>query len=740
MNYKFDVTIIGGGLGGLTAGATLAKLGKRVLLLEQHYVPGGCATTFKRKDFVMEVGLHEMDGFFENDFKSKIFDFLGVTDNVDFVEIPELYRFKCNDIDFVQPHGITEAIKSLVCDYPAEETGIRLLFKIMSGVISESAKYPPQKWKQLLIMPIMPLLFPNLVKTSKISIGHWLDKNIKNENLKLTLLASLLYYHDDPYSTSLTYFSLAQGSYLAGGGLFIKGGSQILSNYLRTVIENNNGQVLLGKKVDRILIEDERAVGVAFKDNYNKTLPEIKVYSTAVIANAAIPLVKNLLPEIESKKLAVKIDNLKPACGLLSVYLGFNREPKELGVKHYSTFICGDNIANIGDILPSNQGDWHNKGLVFVDYSQVDSKLAPKGKSVGVIGAIDYLSDWDKLEDDAYKNQKDAVAKILIARLEKVFPGISAHIEYYEVGTSRTVRSYTLNPAGAPYGYAQTPQQAGGGRLPHASPVKQLYFAGAWTFPGGGFTGAILSGYLCATNVNQSIVNNSNEQSLLPDNRAVKLISTEQIALNTVELTVEKPADFSYVAGQYAVLVNVDPKYTELDMPFRSLSIVSHPDEDVLRFAMRLSESSYKKSIKSMVPGDKYMVYGPLGNFSVSTEARGIVFLVSGIGITPILPLLKELHKQNYAKPVYLFYSNKTASTTAYHQLLETIPLPSFKYISICTQDQTRINENMLKEALIKFDIFDYYIVGGGNFISAMKHTLLANGVPKEQIKIDDFG
>ena len=59
---NFDVIIIGGGLGGLTAGAKLAKEGKKVCLIEQHSIPGGCATTFKRKDFIMEVGLHEMDG------------------------------------------------------------------------------------------------------------------------------------------------------------------------------------------------------------------------------------------------------------------------------------------------------------------------------------------------------------------------------------------------------------------------------------------------------------------------------------------------------------------------------------------------------------------------------------------------------------------------------------------------------------------------------------------------------
>ncbi len=62
---QYDIIIIGGGLGGLTAGAKLARSGKKVFLVEQHYLPGGCATVFKRKDYTMEVGLHEMDGLHE---------------------------------------------------------------------------------------------------------------------------------------------------------------------------------------------------------------------------------------------------------------------------------------------------------------------------------------------------------------------------------------------------------------------------------------------------------------------------------------------------------------------------------------------------------------------------------------------------------------------------------------------------------------------------------------------------
>ena len=51
MNY--DIIIIGAGLGGLIAGAKLAKSDKKVLVLEQHFKPGGCATIFKRKDFIV---------------------------------------------------------------------------------------------------------------------------------------------------------------------------------------------------------------------------------------------------------------------------------------------------------------------------------------------------------------------------------------------------------------------------------------------------------------------------------------------------------------------------------------------------------------------------------------------------------------------------------------------------------------------------------------------------------------
>ena len=210
--------------------------------------------------------------------------------------------------------------------------------------------------------------------------------------------------------------------------------------------------------------------------------------------------------------------------------------------------------------------------------------------------AADYLSDWKDLDKETYAIKKEEVAQTLFNRLEKEIPGIKEQIEYYEVGTAKTVQRFTLNPEGTAYGFAQTPKQSGMGRVPFKSPIKNLYFTGAWTFPGGGFTGAIISGFLCGNTVNKTISKRKiNIPDKIIDNRIVKLISKKEIAKDTIEISIEKPKGFSYQAGQYGVLEILNPKEQKLDTPFRSLSMVSHPDENTLRFAMRLSESNFKK-------------------------------------------------------------------------------------------------------------------------------------------------
>jgi phytoene dehydrogenase-like protein len=500
MNY--DSIIIGAGLGGLIAAAKLTKAGQKVLVLEQHYLVGGCATTFQRKKFTMEVGLHELDGFGENSFKKKIFDELGVFDEVEFVRLPEFYRTLWKNTDFVFPENHEEAKARLKDEFPEETAAIEKYFRFVFGLGKEIDNLPRTKMQKRIKEPLFPLFYPKLVRSTLNTAGGFMDKLFHDKRLKMILLSNASYYHDDPHDLSLFYFAAGQNSYYSNGGYFIKGGSQKLSDYLMNYIRRQGGEVLLRKEVTSIITENGNAVGVSYRDEKKKGAAEKQVYANQIIANAAVPQVaQKLLQGEEALRLQEKTANMKPGPSILTVYLGFKKPPKEIGNKVYSTFVIDESVQDTKDILANAHAGFDKRSFVFVDYGMIDSGLAPEGKATGSVCVMDYAADWKNLDKKAYEQKKEEAARILISRLDKVIPGIEKIIEYQEVGTPLTIEHYTFNTDGTPYGYAQSLNQTARKRLPVKSIIPGLYFASAWSSPGGGFTGAILSGYTCALRV-----------------------------------------------------------------------------------------------------------------------------------------------------------------------------------------------------------------------------------------------
>jgi len=474
---KYDVIIIGAGLGGLTAGAKLAKEGKKVLVIEQHSKPGGCATTFRRGVYTMEVGLHEMDGPSPRDMKTRIFTELEVFDNVDFIKIPEFYHFVNDHVKITIPHDPSEAKRILNEKFPEEASGIEAYFHQILN-----PKRKPVAGEQI----------------KDISLGEFLDSVIRNDDLKLLLLGNLGYFHDDPYSISLNYYSVAQGSYFNGGASFIRGGSQKLSDHFANYITKHGGEVVLNHIVTGFIIENNVLRGVEYRKKTGAPPDQLTSYADEIIANNAMPNIAGLLPEEYGKKLLAAIGIQNPGASLLTIYFGFRNSLRKIDHNFYSTFIFDGSIKTQADILANNKGDFSKRSFTFIDYGQIDSGLAPDGKSVGAICCIDYLKDWENLTDIQYESKKEEVAEIFIGRLEKLIPGVTEAIEFYEVGTSATIKRYTLNPEGAVYGFAQTPGRA---VIDSSEIFENLHFASAWGKTGGGFSGAIYSGFLCAYNI-----------------------------------------------------------------------------------------------------------------------------------------------------------------------------------------------------------------------------------------------
>ena len=103
----YDVVIIGSGLGGLVAGAKLAKEGKKILILEKESSPGGYATCFRFGDYIGDRRLQILDGLYGKDPKVEIFEELEVFSGVEFVpNLTGFYRFNNGRKDFILPDSM----------------------------------------------------------------------------------------------------------------------------------------------------------------------------------------------------------------------------------------------------------------------------------------------------------------------------------------------------------------------------------------------------------------------------------------------------------------------------------------------------------------------------------------------------------------------------------------------------------------------------------------------------------
>ena len=474
-----SIAIIGAGLGGLTAGALLAKEGYRVTILEQHNIVGGCATTFRRKGgYICEVGLHEMEGVYSNPHIQRIFEKLEVYESVTFVKPDEFFAVTTTKGTFTMPGGIENARNALIGKYPDEGEGIAQYFRLIERIDKELMQLQDASWYHYMLFP---LFFPTILRFRNKTVMQLLDSITDNDELKLILNSNVQYYNDTPETLSFLLHAVAQHSYYSGGGWFIKGGSQKLSDHLATVIKANGGEVITGAMV----ISCEKG-----KVSYIKKKERISVESDAVISNISPEQTYALFDTPYTEKREI-------ADALLTLYIGFRKNLKSVyGKRPYSHFIF-DDIASVAEYTAMLRRDITRRGFVFVDYSQVDSALTKdESKSFGVVCLTDYIGEWQELSPEEYQKKKEALIDSALSKLERYYPEITDLVEYAEVGTAKTVARYIKTPRGTAYGFKPTPKQFFKVPKVKSDKIEKLYFTGQWVISGG-FSPAILSGDLC---------------------------------------------------------------------------------------------------------------------------------------------------------------------------------------------------------------------------------------------------
>ncbi len=219
--------------------------------------------------------------------------------------------------------------------------------------------------------------------------------------------------------------------------------------------------------------------------------------------------------------------------------------------------------------------------------------------------------------------------------------------------------------------------------------------------------------------------------------------------------------DFSFVAGQYATFTLIDPPETDAEGPKRDFSIVSAPHElPRIMLTTRMRDTAFKRTLKTMPLGTKVKVSAPMGSFTLhkNTE-KPALFLVGGIGVTPIRSIIADVTHRKLTHKLMLVYSNRTIASAPFLTEFESWAKenPNFIFLPTITDEQPqnwtyevgRITQPMLRTHLNRLSSSSVpnsslltpisYIVGPPAFVSAMLPIAEHAGIDPDNIRTEEF-
>lgn len=501
----WDYIVIGSGMGGMTAAALLAKLGKRVLVLEQHYVPGGFTHTFRRKQWVWDVGVHAVgevtkhsmtgrilhaitDGKLQWNSLGPVYDEFHYPDDfrIDFPDNPKQFRDNLREA-FPNEHQAIDAYLKLVREVASAMKGYYLARTTPKGMASRAA--------DLFLGRKAARYFAERTKDV-------IDGLTDDPRLRCVFSAQWGYYGSPPSRASFAIQALVVKHFMHGG-YYPVGGSQQIAKHLLATVAEQGGWTAIHADVDQVLIEDGRACGVRLTDG--REVRAQRVISAAGVAST----IQRLLPaEYRNEDWASRVEQLKPASAHVCLYLGFRGDITEAGCGaankwFYEVWSSEEDAWDISD--PDNLPD---APVLYTSFPSLKDPEHDPGPEQLHTGEVVTFVPWDVFEpwkDERWRKrggEYDAFKKKLhdhmLAQLLRHLPGLRDKIAFSELSTPVSTDHFVRPMAGSIYGLEPTPERFANPDLRPRSPVRDLFFAGS-EVASVGVIGAMMGGVLAAT-------------------------------------------------------------------------------------------------------------------------------------------------------------------------------------------------------------------------------------------------
>ncbi|XP_057717119.1 all-trans-retinol 13,14-reductase-like [Corythoichthys intestinalis] len=522
---NLDAIVIGSGVGGLGLAVILAKVGKKVLVLEQHDRAGGCCHTFTEKGFEFDVGIHYIGDLMDHKPFRCLVDQLTngqlqwepLENPFDHVVIgpPENRRH------YPIYSGRKRFLEELKKCFPGEEAAIdeymRLALKTARGVwVLAILKQLPAFLAELLIRSGLIRYVSAFFKMAPRSVTEVVNGLTENKDLRAVFAYIFGTYGNIPKDGSFAMHSILVTHYLYGGW-YPKGGASEIAYHMIPIIEKAGGAVLVRAPVNRILFNDAReACGVSVM----KGQEEVHIHAPMVISNAGIfNTYQQLLPKELQAMPAIQrqLSMMKHGEGGLSIFVGLNGTKEELGLKADNYWIFSENNFNELCIKyrdSDREESAKNIPLLFVaSPSAKDPTWEERmpGKSTLTLVSFakyEWFEEWkdDKPTNRAsdYKELKQAFMETTLQTVLDNFPKITRDkVEFIDAGTPITNTHYIAAPKGEMYGADHSVDRFNPqlwANLRPQTPLKNLYLTGQDVFLCG-FAGALAGALSCGSTI-----------------------------------------------------------------------------------------------------------------------------------------------------------------------------------------------------------------------------------------------
>jgi phytoene dehydrogenase-like protein len=523
---KFDAIVIGSGAGGLSTALCLARSGQNVLVLEQHYVPGGWCHTFTLNGQRFSPGVHYIGLLDEGQSTNELYKGLGIANDLTFFRMNKNGYDHCiiGNQKFDLPAGIDNLQSKLIESFPKEEKNIKEYLSLIQKVNYELQLMPKLKglWQKITV----PFRTKHFGKFALFSLKRVIGWHIKDPMLQAVLNAQCGDHGLPPSQACFPVHCSVMNHYFDGGFYPMGGGSSIVKA-MTSKIKSYGSEIRVSQKVAKIIVENNQAKGVVLATGET-------ILANTIVSNAdpSITFLKLIGKENISKKLEKKLSKTKYSVTSLIMFLTLEVDVTKYGIDsgniwkfkdeniddHFETLSKGNIIE--GDKFPA----------LFISCTTLKDPVSFNGKyhNFEVVTYVDYESfkDFNSSEDyhsKDYELFKKKIIEKFLNNMEELIPNVRNYVVQAELGTPKTNQFYINSTNGNVYGTNKTLNQVGPFSYKNKTEIENLYLCGASTLSHG-VTGATYSGLAAAA----QILNCTSDDLLIKDDsQKIKIYDAE---------------------------------------------------------------------------------------------------------------------------------------------------------------------------------------------------------------------